>query len=295
MRVRINKVILLLLLVPALANAAGISASLKYKVNLVGPGTPTDAVVDRDGAAGIYDAFDGTYSIYENGEQIKTFRKDFLKGGNCFVKNGNYYLYCNSSAHTLDMLSRDMEQFASFALPENFKGDFDPTDALVSDGAIYTVDNDGHRVFKMNPADGSVEQTVGGYGQERLGFWYPFAIAIDKKGVLYISEVLNTRIQKITKELKFYEFIGKWGINPGEFYRPTGIALYKDENLLVADGYTGIIQYFDSEGKYAGYLIDSSGTKLEFKSVTHIRINGSILAVVDAFAKTVYIYELKEH
>jgi sugar lactone lactonase YvrE len=274
--------------------AEGPSASLLYKIQLEETAAPADTVLENNAAAGVYDAFNGSYTVYRGGQKVSTVQKDFLKGGNCLVKNGNYFLYCNSVKGTLDMLSENMEEFASFSLPADMKGKYDPTDAIVSGGYVFSTDNDNHRIIKTDLATGSVELSAGGYGQERLAFWYPYGLAIDSKGVLYVSEVLNTRIQKITTDLKFYEFIGRWGINPGEFYRPTGITLFKGNRLIVADGYTGVIQCFDNEGRFAGILKDPSGAKLKFGSVTHIRLNGNVLAVVDAFSKAVYVYELKE-
>jgi len=296
LRVKSKLSLILLFLCTAFwAGAGELSATLLYKVQLGNHDAPADVVLESDGSAGIYDAFNGSYTTYKNGKKQKEIKQNVLKGGNCFVKNGNYYLFCNSQAKQVNMFSADMDHlFASFSLPEDIKGDYDPTDALVAGGYLFTVDNDNHRVIKTDLASKKVELTVGGFGKEKLAFWYPYSIAIDKKGVLFISEVLNTRVQKITTDLKFYEFFGAWGVNPGQFYRPTGIAIYKDETLLVADGYTGVIQYLDEDGRFAGILKDNSGKKLTFESVTHIRIKGNRLAIVDAFAKSVYVYELGE-
>ncbi|QAR32579.1 hypothetical protein EP073_03905 [Geovibrio thiophilus] len=270
-------------------HALEFSASLLYKVTSGKQTTPADVVIESSDTAGVYDAFNGSYTVYKNGSAVSSVKKEFLKGGNCFVRNGNYYLFCNSKGHSLDMISSKFEVYSSAKLAV-----FDPTDVVVSSGYAYVADNDNHRIVKIDLAEAKEAASAGRYGKERLQFWYPYAVAFNQSGQLLVSEVLNTRIQKITKELKFYEFIGGWGINQGQFYRPTGIALHKGVNLFVADGYTGLIQYFDKDGKFAGVLTDASGKKLRFGSVTHIRINGNTLAVVDAFEKTVFIFQLKE-
>lgn len=284
--------VLILFVIATAGGAAEMSASLLYKIDLGEKSTPTDVVINSDGSAGVYDAFYGTYTTYRRGHAAGTVQKAFLKGGNCMVRSGNYYLFCNSRGRTLDMLTGSFERYASFSASGGSKG-FDPTDALVSGGKIFAVDNDNHRVVRFDTASRRVSGSVGGYGEERMRFWYPYGIAMDSKGVLYISEVLNTRIQKITKDFKFYEILGGWGINPGEFYRPTGIAVLKNGLTLVGDGYTGVIQFFGGNGKYEGIVKNSSGTKLKLGSITHIRVNGNKLAVVDAFDKTVNVYELK--
>lgn len=269
-------------------HALEFSASLLYKVTSGKQAAPADVVIESADTAGIYDAFSGSYTVYRNGSAVSSVKKEFLKGGNCFVKNGNYYLYCNNKGNSLDMISSRFEVYSSAKLAV-----FDPTDVAVSGGYAYVADNDNHRIVKIDLAEAKEAASAGRYGKERLQFWYPYAVAFNQAGQLLVSEVLNTRIQKITKELKFYEFIGGWGINQGQFYRPTGIAL-KGSSLFVADGYTGLIQYFDKDGKFAGVLTDASGKKLKFGSVTHIRINGNTLAVVDAFEKTVFVFQLKE-
>lgn len=283
--------VFLLFNIAVISDAATVTASLLYKVQLRGNAAPADAVVESDSRTGIYDAFAGSYTVYRNGKAVRSTQKGFLKGGTCLVKSGNYFLFCNNTDNTLDMLTGGLDKFSSFGGAG--KGKYDPTDAVVSGGYVYSADNDNHRILKTHMGTKAVEATVGGYGQEKLQFWYPFAMAIDKKGVLYVSEALGTRVQKVTKDFKFYEFIGQWGIDKGQFYRPTGIALLNGEILFVGDGFTGVIQYFDPDGKYMGVLKDKSGKKLKFESITHMRINGRYLAVVDGFGRSVSVYELR--
>lgn len=289
-------ILLLLFFNAGISSASGLEASLRYKIQFEKHhSAPTDVIVETDGSTGIYEAFSGSYLTYNhNGKAVGSTRKDFLKGGNCFVKYGNDFLFCNSANASLDMLSHNLEKRESFSLPSDMKGKYDPTDALVADGFIYSVDNDNHRIIKTDPGTKSISLTVGGYGRAGLSFYYPYSIAADLESVLYVSEVMNTRVQKITKGFKFYEYIGKWGVKGGELYRPTGIALHKGKTLLVADGYLGIIQCFNTAGKFTGLVVDTSGKKLELGSITHLRVNGNILAAVDAFNKTVYIYTIKE-
>lgn len=277
-----------------MAGAQDLRASLLYKIKLGEHAAPADVVLYDDGRTGIYDAYSGRYTVYKGDVSEGGFQSEMLKGGNCFVANGNYFLYCDSVNSSVDMISASGELYKSFSIPSDIKGKYDPTDALVSDGFLFTADNDNHRVVKADLATGEVAMVQGGYGDSKLKFWYPYALSMDSKGVLYVSEVLNTRVQKITKELKFYEFYGSWGIKPGEFFRPTGVAVYKGDNVLVGDGYTGVIQYLDNEGRFTGLLKDKSGNRLSLGSVTHIRVNGDRLGVVDAFGKTVYIFELEE-
>jgi hypothetical protein len=287
--------VLLFLLSAAVSQASDLKALLLYKIRFEAhSSSPTDVVVEAGGGAGVYDAFSGSYLTFNrNGKGVGSVKKRFLKGGNCLVKSGKHFFFCNNTDARLDVLSEDLEKLNAFKLPFDMKGRYDPTDALISGGFVFSVDNDNHRIIKADLASGKADLFTGGYGQSKLSFRYPYSLAVDSKGILYVSEVMNTRVQKITKELKFYEFIGNWGIKSGEFYRPTGIAVYQGRTLLVADGYTGIIQHLDMNGKFIGVIADDTGRKLELGSITHIRVNEHILAVVDAFGKSVYVFELK--
>ncbi len=279
-----------------ISEAFGLNASPAYKIEFEKHSAPTDVVIEDDGAIGVYESFSGSYLKYDhNGTAGASVQKDFMKGGNCLVRVEERFLFCNNADASLDMLSNNFEKRASFRVPPTMKGRYDPTDALVAEGHVYSVDNDNHRVIKTNLATGEVESSIGGYGHLRLLFWYPYSLAVDSKGVLTVSEVMNTRVQKITKEFKFYEFIGKWGIKGGEFYRPTGIAVHAGKTLLVADGYTGLIQIFDMDGRFLGLLSDIAGEKIELGSITHMRVKGNTLAVVDAFNKFVHVYKLTGH
>lgn len=269
--------------------ALELSAYLSYAVTSEKQSVPTDVIIESEDTVGIYDAFKGSFTTYKDGKAVSTVTKDILKGGNCLVKSGEYNLYCNSKSNSLDLLTNSFGLYASVKIPK-----LDPTDVVARSGFAYVADNDNHRIVKIDLAALKESESVGKYGTDRLHFWYPYSVAMDKDGKILVSEVLNTRIQKITPELKFYEYIGSWGINEGQFYRPTGMAFYKDF-LLVADGYTGIIQYFNKDGKFAGVLKDNKGTTLKLGSITHIRVSGNTLAVVDAYEKTVYVYKLREN
>lgn len=294
---RAGLLLMILLLTAAVSRAENIYAVLQYKITFTQhSSTPTDVVVETDGRIGVYDAFSGSLLNYDkSGKATGSLQKDFLKGGNCLVKGRDGFIFCDTVNASLNMLSVTFAQRRSFKLPPDMSGRYDPTDALVVGDYVYCVDNDNHRIIKTDLTSGKYSGVVGQYGQSRLSFWYPYAIAADAGGVLYISEVMNTRVQKITTELKFYEFIGDWGIKAGEFYRPTGIAIYKGATLLVADGYTGIIQALDLNGRFTGLLVDGTDHKIELGAISHIRVNGNILSVVDAFNKTVYVFCLKNH
>ena len=255
---------------------------------------PADVVLDFSGEniIGIYNAYSGNYLTYSNEMLLNRHGSELLKGGNCFVRSGGFYYFCNNRGNSVDILNGNFDMVDSIKLPARFKGEFDPTDITVSDDKIYIADNDNHRIVVYSIKDKSIS-TIGRFGENRIEFWYPYSIIAGSKGTLFISEVLGTRVQKINPPDGFNGFIGGWGVKSGEFYRPTGIALYNNKHLFVADGYTGLIQVMSKDGDFEGLLLNSKGEKLKFGSPTHIRIYGNTLGVVDAWKKKVYIYKVK--
>lgn len=274
--------------------AGQIEAELVNEYDFGNKEAPTDIVLNfNDGKIiGIYNAYSGTFLTFSNNKLINKHYREDLKEGNCFVKIGEFYYFCNNNNKSVDILNDNFDMIDRITLPEKFNGEFDPTDLTFLDNKIYIVDNDNHRIVVYSLKDKSVNM-IGKFGENKLEFWYPYSIVSDSDGTLFVSEVLGTRVQKIKPPNKFNGYIGGWGIKAGEFYRPTGIALFRDEYLFVADGYTGLIQVMNKRGDFEGLLLDNKGKKFKFGSPTHIRIFGNTLGVVDAWSKKVYIYKLK--
>lgn len=286
--------IILLTLLSVNVFAVQIKAELVNTYEFGEKQAPADVVLDFSGEkiVGIYNAYSGNYLTYSNEMLLNRHGSELLKGGNCFVRNGGFYYFCNNRRNSVDIFNGNFDLVDRITLTEKFKGEFDPTDITVLDNKIYIVDNDNHRVIVYSTKDGSVK-TIGTFGENRLEFWYPYSIIAGSEGTLFVSEVLGTRVQKINPPADFNGFIGGWGVKAGDFYRPTGIALYNNQHLFVADGYTGLIQVMSKGGDFEGVLLNNKGEKLKFGSPTHIRFFENTLGVVDAWEKKVYIYKIK--
>ncbi|MDR2208255.1 MAG: hypothetical protein LBE22_04695 [Azoarcus sp.] len=125
---------------------------------------------------------------------------------------------------------------------------FDFPKGIASDAAgnLYVADYRNHRIRKITPA-GEVSTLAGGeYGfADGVGsdarFNRPAGIAIDAVGNLYVADILNHRIRKITPagevstlaggEEGFADGIG----SDARFYEPVGIAIDVAGNLYVTD------------------------------------------------------------
>ncbi|WP_242696197.1 IPT/TIG domain-containing protein [Longitalea luteola] len=113
-------------------------------------------------------------------------------------------------------------------------------------GNIYVADRDNHKVRKIAP-DGTVSTLAGstaGYadGQGTAAkFDQPLDVAVDGSGNVYVADNRNHRIRKITPSGEVTTLAGSAsGFKDGTgaaaaFANPSGIAVDKDGNILVAD------------------------------------------------------------
>ncbi len=126
-----------------------------------------------------------------------------------------------------------------------------PIGIAIHDAAIYVTDHYNNRVQKFD-FDGAHLATM-------PVLPYPGGIAIDKKGVLYLShfpvsarhpEKFEDRISVYRSDGTFVREWGKSGEGDGEFRWPGGLAIGPDERVYVADQTNHRVQVFDKQGKF---------------------------------------------
>lgn len=81
----------------------------------------------------------------------------------------------------------------------------------------------------------------------------------------------------------------------GEFYRPKGVALDKQNRIYVSDSYLGVIQVFDATGSFYAALGDARTKKVKkFKTPAGLFIDRlNRLYVVEMLANKVSVFSLK--
>jgi len=141
--------------------------------------------------------------------------------------------------------------------------------AVDTSGNLYVADGYNQVIRKITP-DGTVSTFAGGGGGgpgdgseggvgsgfknghgTAAAFWDPWAIAVDSSGNLYVADVLNEQIRKITASGEVTSIAGAWpiingfyspvegsrnGVGPAAtFADPTGIAVDSSGNLYVSE------------------------------------------------------------
>jgi len=123
--------------------------------------------------------------------------------------------------------------------------------AVDSSGTVYVADSGNNRIRKITPADriedrvvstlaGSTEGFADGTGTTAQ-FNYPFGVAVDSSGTVYVADAINNRIRKITPAGVVSTLAGSTeGHVDGtgdaaQFYLPFGVAVDSSGTVYVAD------------------------------------------------------------
>jgi DNA-binding beta-propeller fold protein YncE/4-amino-4-deoxy-L-arabinose transferase-like glycosyltransferase len=129
--------------------------------------------------------------------------------------------------------------------------------AVAPDGSVYVADTGNHRIEHFSP-DGNLLHFWGAFSgpdaaQAADGtFNEPWGLAVDSKGLVYVADTWNFRIQKFSAD---GAFLAAWGSTtydgPGyQFYGPRAIAIDSKDRVFVADTGNKRITVFDTEGNY---------------------------------------------
>ncbi|MBL4746223.1 MAG: hypothetical protein JKY08_07620 [Flavobacteriaceae bacterium] len=148
---------------------------------------------------------------------------------------------------------------ASFGRAEN-KG---PSDVTILNNKIWVCDSKGN---KITVYEEGTNKFLYQFPKEdvRPGneAWLYMAtnIILNEKSI-YVSDMGSGSIKEYSHEGDFIRSIGSFGKNLGQFVRPKGIAIDKEENLFVVDGSFSNVQLFNKEGQLLLYFGGATGDK----------------------------------
>jgi DNA-binding beta-propeller fold protein YncE len=269
------------------------------KIILVGPegdpfNMPSDAAVGPDGDLYVLDGVHHRVVVYDTEAKFR-FRfggygtelgQLHFPLGIAAAPDAKVYV-ADSGNHRVQVFASNGRPLDAIALPPAPSGTPpDPTDVVVDPARerLYIADNDNHYVLVYNLTSRNFEAVWGGPGQGERQFRFPFLMDISPQGYLLVVEPINTRVQVLSPSGKFVNFIGGWGIKPGQLFRPKGVATCEDR-VFVTDSYLGSVQVFDMSGSFLGVLADDAGAPMKFITPTGV--------AVDVKRKRLYVVELK--
>jgi hypothetical protein len=102
-------------------------------------------------------------------------------------------------------------------------------------------------------------------------------IAVDTRGRIYVLDSGYDRVQSYDSSGRYIQTIGRDGEGPGEFSRPTAIAVDKSNSLYVAD--RSCVSVFDADGTY----VDKIRHELVGGVVRSIRVHANMGVYLSCF------------
>jgi sugar lactone lactonase YvrE len=167
--------------------------------------------------------------------------------GNLYVADSlNNCIRMVTSAGTVTTLAGSINGYSGSADGTNTSAEFNNPTGLCLDAAtnIYVADYDNSTVRKITPDAmhsnwvtttiaglASLTGTSNGIGTNAR-FWGPFAVAVDSATNLYVTDVTNQVVRKLTLSG------ANWAVSAyagGSFNNPRGIAVDSSTNVFVAD------------------------------------------------------------
>lgn len=103
----------------------------------------------------------------------------------------------------------------------------------------------------------------------------PFAIAVDNRtGNVFVTDSKNQRVVVFDDTGAFLRAFGSAGDGPGQFQRPTGVAIGPEGAVYVADAFQDRIQKFDDEGNFVGQWGEHGKDDDEFDGPHGLAVDG---------------------
>ena len=111
---------------------------------------------------------------------------------------------------------------------------------LDSDDNVYIVDNNNHRLIKLDSNLQYVSQfgTTGIAKTDNTGLSYPYGCCADSNDNIYIVDSGNYRLIKLNKDLQYVSQFGVTGVSKKDntgFNRPSGCCIDSNGNIYVSD------------------------------------------------------------
>ncbi|MBI4890651.1 MAG: hypothetical protein HY821_08490 [Acidobacteria bacterium] len=160
-----------------------------------------------------------------------------------------------------------------------------------SSGHIYLTDTLRHQVLVLDER-GEVLKEWGQRGEGAGEFNYPTAVAIATDRV-FVLDSMNFRVQAFTPEGRFLQSFGKPVNEPGGLFRPKGLAVDSDRQLVyVVDAMFELVQAFNYQGDLQFAFGHTGSGAGEFRLPAGICLQGDgKLLVADTYNGRIQVFQ----
>jgi DNA-binding beta-propeller fold protein YncE len=166
-----------------------------------------------------------------------------------------------------------------------------PTGIAIDSAAqhIYVTDTLRDQIFQLD-MQGHVLQTIGKHGAGKGEFYFPTELHLDGDNLLVV-DAMNFRVQWFARNGNAEGMMGQIGDEPGQMFRPKGVAVDSEDHLYIVDALSGLVQVFDRQGQLL-YYFGKRGVGLgEFQLPSGVFIDrNDRVYVVDSFNRRVQVF-----
>ncbi|MFN8471644.1 MAG: NHL repeat-containing protein [Anaerolineae bacterium] len=208
---------------------------------------PSALALDKDGNIYVGDQL-GVYQFDPSGKYVKTLVKvgadSGLRGpsGLAVTPNGDIYI-ADNVVSTVFHLTPDGKIADKITSVDGQPLDQPVTVTADPQGNIYVVNQNSAEVLKLDPK-GKVLTKIGSKGDKTGEFMRPHALALDKDGDIYVTDLSTSLIQKFGADGKYVKTFGD--SHSGEnAWLLRGVAVGPDNRLYTIDSVNQRIQMFD--------------------------------------------------
>jgi DNA-binding beta-propeller fold protein YncE len=124
-----------------------------------------------------------------------------------------------------------------------------PVAVAVHDDKLYISDFQNHYVEIMDRFTGEVLGNTGEPGRERGQIAGPLGLGVGPDGTLWVSDIMNCRLQAFDTDGNVLKVIGGRGDSPGTFTRPKHLAVDDRGYVYIVDAAFENVQMFDDQGQ----------------------------------------------
>lgn len=125
-------------------------------------------------------------------------------------------------------------------------------------GRVFVADDLNQRVVRYSPLSGSTKYRYkarwGSYGTAPGRLAYPRGIAVDKQGLIYVTNTGNDRIDVFDRGGKLLRSMGRSGRGSGQFDTPSGVSADASGIRAVADSVNGRVQFLGPDGSVVSVM-----------------------------------------
>ncbi len=157
------------------------------------------------------------------------------------------------------------------------------TGVAVFGDSVYCADNANGTVVVFKRRGGRTGEW-GGKGDQAGRFNAPFRVAVDSAGRVFVTDVMNARVQWFSAFGQHLGTLKKFGAGEGNIFRPTGIFIDRMGRIWVSDSYTGLVQLFDENGTFVRSL-GTAGRPFVFEDPVGVAEGPGGIWVVDQRAE----------